>query len=697
MNPILIFAGTTEGRRLAEILDGAGIAVTVCVATEYGKQVMPKLSGVTLHQGRLNEEEMQKLMQEGGFLAVVDATHPFAVEVSENIRNSAEALGLPCLRLRRDTGCAWEAGPGQMSEQGYFNRHEDCAAALAQTEGNILLTTGSKDLAVYCREEDMRRRIYARVLPNEESMELCRKAGLLGSQILAMQGPFSTELNIAMLRQYNIRYLVTKESGAVGGFTEKAEAAEQTKTVLCVIGNPERPEGLSFREVCAELAKRTGVVLDARRPLSISLIGAGMGSRSTLTAEAEEIIRKADYVFGAERLLSDMEAWKIKKSGCKGYPCYMAEDIIPILEEIYSVQEEQLQNPPAEIAVLFSGDSGFYSGCQSLYRRLMQWKESGRQAVVRICPGISSVSCFAAACGISWQDAELISIHGKGSREKWEAELLNAVRYHRKVFVLVSGAKDVREAGSVLREAEIPDLKILLGYQLSYPEETIRELTPEACEETEAEGLYIMAVLRESCEKRLSVPQKSDDEFIRGRIPMTKEEVREIVLSKLRLTEDAVVYDIGSGTGSVAVEIAECSGRIQVYALEQKEEGAELIRQNRDKFKLPNIKVLCGTAPEALEQLPEPSHAFIGGSGGRLREILAALYQKNPAMRVVMTAVSLETAAQITEVLKSMPIKEEELIQLQVSRVGKKGAYHLMQAENPVIICSFVFSDAAEA
>lgn len=692
MKGILIFSGTTEGRKLAEVLAAANIPAVVCVATEYGRQMMPQLSGITLHQGRMDADEMGRLMEQEAFSAVVDATHPFAEEVSENIRKSASGKGIPYLRLQRDTK-KWKEGlRAETAGEACFSGHGECAAALERTTGNIFLTTGSKELAVYCEKKELAERIYVRVLPSEESIGLCRKAGISGNRIFAMQGPFSTELNAALMRQYNIRYLVTKESGDTGGFAEKLAAAEQTGASVCIIGNPEKTEGLSFREVCERLEGITGCPL-CRLKMQISLLGIGMGDKGTWTVEAKEKAEKADYLFGAKRLLQAARVWTKGKAEAREYPYYRAEDMIPILEEIGLLQKEKAgEAETVEVAVLFSGDSGFYSGCRKLCRQLEEWKKGRKEQIgIRIYPGISSVSYFAAACGISWQDGKIISIHGKESREEWEAELLQAVRYGKKVFLLVSGAKDVRAVGKVLEAADLTDGRILLGYQLSYQEECIRELTAEECGKIEEEGLYLMAVLRESCEKKCLAPGEKDGAFLRGNIPMTKEEVREITVCKMKLTEEAVVYDIGSGTGSVAVEMAECSGSIRVYALERKEEGAVLIRQNRKKFRVPNLKVIQGSAPEAFADLPVPTHAFIGGSGGRLRDILTALYQKNPAMRIVITAVSLETVSEIAEVLKQMPVREAEMIQIQVSRAREAGSHHLMQAENPVFICSFDF------
>ena len=187
------------------------------------------------------------------------------------------------------------------------------------------------------------------------------------------------------------------------------------------------------------------------------------------------------------------------------------------------------------------------------------------------------------------------------------------------------------------------------------------------------------------------VPGWRDEAFERGDVPMTKEEVRAISISKLALTEDAVVYDIGAGTGSVAMEIAALSPKIAVYAIECKPEAVALIEKNKERLGASRVSVISGMAPEALKDLPTPSHAFIGGSKGNLPEILEALYRKNPRMRIVMNAISLESIAQMQELIKSERVTDLDVTTISVSKAKQVGAYHLMQAGNPVTIFSFSF------
>ena len=221
---------------------------------------------------------------------------------------------------------------------------------------------------------------------------------------------------------------------------------------------------------------------------------------------------------------------------------------------------------------------------------------------------------------------------------------------------------------------------MIAGFQLSYDREKIRELSYEEAKNTKEEGLYTLLLCNENVQKRRLVPGMSDESFLRvvegeKTVPMTKEEVRALSLCKLGLTEDAVVYDVGSGTGS----------GIRVYAIEQKATAQQLLRRNLEKFHLANVIPVDGKAPEILESLEPPTHVFIGGSSGRLADILHVIWEKNPRTRVVVNAISLETVAQITELAAGK--MQTEIIQVQVSRAKTVGTYHLMQAENPVYIC----------
>lgn len=673
---ILIFAGTTEGRRLSEVLAASGVRHTVCVATEYGEKIMKEHPLAKVHQGRMDSGQIAGFLQSGAFRVIVDATHPYAGQVTENISQAARRAGMVCLRLLREQEPEKKSGTIR-----FFDSHEACARALEWEKGNILLTTGSRELEKYCGSEELKRRLFVRVLPSGESILACQRQGIAGKQILALQGPFSAEMNAAMIRQYEIACLVTKDSGRNGGFGEKLEAAEKTGIPVFVIGRPREEEGLSFAEVVGKLEEICKCRLRPAGRMEITLAGAGMGNPDCLTGEVRRAVSDADLLLGAPRLL---EAFP---GAAKKEPFYRAEQIIPFLEGL------QKEGRSVERAVvLFSGDSGFYSGCRTLLPALQREVEEGRlDAALRVLPGISSVSSLAACLGISYEDAAVVSLHGK-----WQPGLMRTIRREAKTFLLTSGAKDINRLGSSLSEAGLCGCEIWAGRNLSSPEQSVRKLTPQECCSLTEEGLYTCLVRNPS-----PIPESvscglSDENFIRGRVPMTKEEIREVSICKLHLHKNSTVYDIGGGTGSVSVEMAGLSDKIQVFAIEQKEEAVELIERNREKFLLDNLMVVRGRAPECLKELPPATHAFLGGSGGSLPEILDALYRINPRMRVVINAVTLETVNRIMEIPGRYPVEEEEVVQVQISRAQEAGAYHLMRAENPVWICAFRFRDGGK-
>ena len=688
---------------MSEILADAGIAHTVCVATEYGEIVMREQTEstkamqtagqpiVNLHCGRMDREQMQKFLHDEGYEIVVDATHPYARVVTENLRGAVDTLKslekdahFPIyLRLERKIDGITEADDIVTNVQ-YFENNADCAKALENTEGNILLTTGSKELAAYCASGRLKDRLHVRILPGRESLELCMEQGIKGRQILALQGPFSTEMNAAILKQYDIHHMVTKNSGRTGGYQEKLEAAKILGIPVYVIQPAKKAvDTYSFAEICGKLEQLCDCKLSGQGSMEICLAGIGMGSKDGQTQEVQHAIETADILLGAERMIERYSA-KIEKR-----PYYMTEQILPYLEQL---QKNGLteQKDPLRVTVLFSGDTGFYSGCRKLYVALQETVAAGAlNAGVRILPGISSVATLAARVGESYEDAAILSMHGKKLNR-----LSATVESHEKVFLLTSGSEDIRKIGHLLAEAGLTDCEVIVGYQLSYPEESIRILTPGQCEEITEEGLYTCLIRNPHWQSERLTHGRADTCFLRdAKTPMTKEEVREVSICKLNLTQNAVVYDIGSGTGSVAIEIAGVPGGVQVYAIERKPEAVELLRKNREHFHMDNIQIIEATAPEGLEELPVPTHAFIGGSGGRLLDILQTLYRKNPHMRIVINAISMETIAELKEVLDTFPVEEEEILQMQVSRVKKLLSYHLPQAENPVWICSFMFRE----
>ncbi len=224
---IVLFGGTTEGRTLSRELASLGAEVTVCVTTDYGREEQGQVPGITVHAGPMGISGMTAALK--GAALCIDATHPYAMAATANIRTACETAGVPCRRLSR------RLSPLPLGSMEAENA-EDAVRYLQDTAGNILLTTGSKDLPAFSALGGSR--LYPRVLPAAESLAACERAGIPRRNIIAMQGPFRRELNLALIRQFSIRYLVTKDGGEAGGFGEKAAAAADGGAVLVVLRPP---------------------------------------------------------------------------------------------------------------------------------------------------------------------------------------------------------------------------------------------------------------------------------------------------------------------------------------------------------------------------------------------------------------------------------------------------------------------------
>ena len=301
-------------------------------------------------------------------------------------------------------------------------------------------------------------------------------------------------------------------------------------------------------------------------------------------------------------------------------------------------------------------------------------------ADVEVICGISSVVYFMSRIGLSWDDAKITSAHGKN------CNLVSFIRHNQKVFSILGTGTAVAELAGKLVAYGMGDVLLYVGENLSYPEEKIFVKTAAELTSYEGQPLSVVCAWNENADSAPSTHGIPDGEFIRGKAPMTKEEVRSVSLSKLRLREDSICYDVGAGTGSVSVEMALRAELGLVYAIEKKEEAAALLEENKVKFAVDNLEIIKGEAPEALKDLPAPTHAFIGGSSGNLKEIVALVLEKNPDVRIVINCITLETISEALEVLKKYKFSDQEIVQLSASRSKELGRYHLMMGENPIYI-----------
>ncbi|RKD30603.1 precorrin-6A reductase [Thermohalobacter berrensis] len=226
---ILVLSGTKDGRIIIEKLIEKGYKVLATTATEYGGALIKEHHNLKIISKRLTENEMKHIIKEYGINCIIDATHPYAKEVSKNAINASKKTLVKYIR--------YERSKGEYEGVRNFKSFKEAADWLKNKQGNILLTIGSNNLEAFVNTVQ-KERLYIRLLPMSKIIKKCEDLGLLPKQILGMQGPFSKELNIAIYSFYNIKYLVTKDSGDIGGTKEKIESAKEMGIDILLIERP---------------------------------------------------------------------------------------------------------------------------------------------------------------------------------------------------------------------------------------------------------------------------------------------------------------------------------------------------------------------------------------------------------------------------------------------------------------------------
>lgn len=406
--------------------------------------------------------------------------------------------------------------------------------------------------------------------------------------------------------------------------------------------------------------------------LKLTVVGVGLGNPETLTLAALHALEQASLVVGAQRILESLPQSVCGEKRFAVKPQAIAEIV---------VQNERM---PA-VCVAMSGDTGFYSGAAKLLPLL-----EAAGFCPEVLPGLSTVQYMAARLHRPWQGVHLVSAHGVA------CNVVGHVLCAQESFFLTGGTVTPQSIVAALCEAEVPNVTVDVGENLSYENECVTSGAPQALAGRAFAALSAVWVRRAAQTPAYPFCNSGipDALFVRGTaeqgkiIPMTKQEVRAAVLAKLGVGREDVVYDIGAGTGTVAVEMALASPLAQIFAVEVNPAGCALVRQNRAKFGAYNITVVEGSAPEALAGLPTPDAVFIGGSKGNLLAILQALKAKNPAVRVAVSAIALETLAEAGSALRALGFAQPSAVQIAVSRTKAVGPYQMLTAQNPVFILS---------
>ncbi len=401
----------------------------------------------------------------------------------------------------------------------------------------------------------------------------------------------------------------------------------------------------------------------------VTIIGAGPGNPDLLSRAALDAIDIADVVIGAHRALAGIDV----PPDVVRCELVKTADIVAALTDAASWQRA---------VVVMTGDVGLFSGA----RRLVEALSGGAQVDVRIIPGISSASYLAARLARPWQDWRFASAHGVACDIVAEAERAG------ELFLVTSGGEDPSRLSGELVQAGFGDARVTVAERLSYPDERITCATASEIAGQTFDDLNVMLIEFAGGAASSRWPYASsgipDELFIRGDVPMTKQEVRAVALAKLRLTATDTVWDVGAGTGSVSIEAALVARAGSVWAVERNAAGVRLIRENADAFGCGNVHAVPGVAPEALAKLPVPDAVFVGGSAGELPSIVEVALEKNSQVRLCVPCVTVETLTEACALLSGSRFKGFEACQVSAARAEAVGSHHLMKAQNPVFLVS---------
>ena len=395
--------------------------------------------------------------------------------------------------------------------------------------------------------------------------------------------------------------------------------------------------------------------------LRVNIVGIGPGNPDLLTGEARQAIAASNILLGDKRMLSAF-----------------ADSSKTVYDTIKTsaIAEVAAKADPAKdvLAVLVSGDVGFFSLAKTISGKLPDCE------CVRYC-GISSLVYFASKLQLSWDDAKIVSMHGR------DQNLVAAVAQNKKVFSLTGGDHSPQALCKQLCEHGLGQVLVYVGENLSYPEEKITQGTAEEISALSFPSLSVMMLLNDEANCfEPTVHGLADDLFMRSKVPMTKQEVRSVSMSKLMPKATDVIYDIGAGTGSCSVELALIAKQGKVWAFERNPVAVELLGKNKELFGLTNLDVIAGEALENIKAMPAPDCVFVGGSGGDLCEMLDVIYAKNSKCRIVINAITVETLAQVAAYYKEHSDYSLEIVNVFVARSKKLGSYNLMMAQNPVYV-----------
>lgn len=400
----------------------------------------------------------------------------------------------------------------------------------------------------------------------------------------------------------------------------------------------------------------------------LTIVGIGPGSAGYFMPAAKEKMEAAHTVIAARRLLPMLQ------EHCPSDSTHFV--VMGKIKDTF-LMIDRLLKEEKDVVLTVSGDPLMYS----LYKTICNdpisadWK-------MEILPGIGSLQMLGAAFGETMEDAKLLSVHG---RSLSAGTIALHVTENSKVFFLCSKEQGPAFLAQIMIDFGLNDVTVYAGSDLSYEEEMLVKGRPQEMVEKEFPSLCV-AMIKNPAPKSITRPCfLTDADFVRDKTPMTKEEIRVLILHKMHLHPDDIVWDVGAGTGSISIECARQTPFGQVHAVERNDLAISLIGKNKEKFATDNLTIWQGDAVEEVKKLPVPTKVFIGGSGGKLEQIMAVIAGFQKPVQVTVSAVTIETIAETSEILGKYD-PDYDVIQATVGRGRKIGSYHIMDTNNPVMI-----------
>lgn len=670
---LVVFAGNKLANDFIAFSLNANCNVTAITATNEGALCLEH-SGTFLENhgklhvivGRKDSKEIAILLQELNeketIDCVIDATHTYATLAKNNIEFACDTVHLPLYKLSRgtqevlyDTDCI------------VVSSAKEASSICNKIAGNIFCAVGTKDIEAFCDVVDYKKRVFLRILPSETSLQHALNLGYDFHNIIAMTGSFSFELNTAMFDSTNAKVLVTKDGGIIGGIKEKLLAAKAKDMQIIVIAPPKNDSTTklySLENLCKTLGIKT-----SRHCIMISC---NTGLIPFLSLQAISAIKASPLVISSMRLHDNFLPLFSQKSKV----FVVASDIVDCLEKEENIAKNMIAPP----VILFSGDTGFFSGASNIRTKLLE-----KNWTVDCIAGTPIIATFAAILGKNWQKWHIVSVH-----ENAKCAALEITRHEATFFLCgVMNSHDIID--DLLRHG-VTNALISVGQNLGTKDEYIKQfLIDDYSNNLPISHLECVLVEQELPTLSQVTFGIDDSEFIRGSyatnkiIPMTKQYTRTAILTALNLHKGEHLWDVGGGTGSVSIE-AVLSLKVSVTTFEKEKASCKIIAQNRKKFGAWGLTIVEGNAPEVFNnEFTKPDAVFIGGSSNNLIEIIQNICKIAPKCRLVISACSLETLSLLQNIASLIKCKMQ-VIQLQQNISKLEGERTLLLPASCVFI-----------